>query len=96
MTEYARIIKRGGWLVASIAVIKSYIFDSATLLTDGSFRIVKDPYQNRLGYRLHGFDSRTEIEASLSKWFTNFSFGHAANDFFGIDERLHWVVCQKK
>jgi SAM-dependent methyltransferase len=96
MMEYARIIKRGGWLVASIADVKSYIFDSETLLTDGSFRIAKDPYQNRLGYRLHGFDSRAEIETILSKWFTNFSFGHAANDFFGINERLHWVVCQKK
>jgi SAM-dependent methyltransferase len=96
MREYARIIKPGGWLVASIADTNSYIFDSATRLEDGSFRIAKDPYQNRLGYRLHGFSTRREIESCLSHWYTNFSFGHAANDFFGVDERLHWVVCQKK
>jgi SAM-dependent methyltransferase len=96
LREYSRIIKPGGWLVASIADIKSYIFDSATLLADGSFRIAKDPYQNRLGYRLHGFSSTDEIESCLSHWYTNFSFGYAANDFFGIDERLHWIVCQKK
>jgi len=96
MNEYARVLKSGGWLIASIADTSSYIFDSATKLADGSFRIAKDPYHNRLGYRLHGFSTKTEIKSFLSHWYTNFSFGHAANDFFGIDERLYWVTCQKK
>lgn len=96
MKEYARVMKPGAWLVASIASCESYIFKDAIALEDGSLRIQADPYGNRDGYRLHAFTSKDEIEAYLSPWFEHFSFGFADNDFFGVSERLFWVVCQKR
>jgi len=96
MREYARVMKPGAWLVASVANRNSYIFKDAIALEDGSLRIQADPYGNRDGYRLHAFTSKDEIEAYLSPWFECFSFGFAENDFFGVSERLFWVVCQKR
>lgn len=95
LTEYSRVLKPGGWLVASVACSDSYIFNDAVALEDGSYIIRSDPYGNRNGYRLHAFANKEDVRRYLSKWFGNFSFGFADNDFYGISERVFWVVCQK-
>jgi SAM-dependent methyltransferase len=96
LREYARVMKPGAWLVASIANRASYIFKDAAALDDGSLRIQADPYSNRDGYRLHAFSNREEIADYVSPWFENFSFGSADNDYFGVFERVIWMVCQKR
>jgi len=96
MREYARVMKPGAWLVASVASRSSYIFNNAIALEDGSLRIQADPYGNRDGYRLQGFSSNDQIETYLSPWFERFSFGFADNDYYGVPERVFWVVCQKR
>ena len=96
MQEYARVMKPGAQLVASVASRDSYIFQNATPLDDGSLRIQSDPYGNRDGYRLHAFSHKEQIASYLSPWFENFSFGFADNDYYGVSERLFWVVCQKR
>jgi len=96
LAEYARVLKKGGYLVASVADKSSYIFKDADVLADGALVIKADPYGNRNGYRLHGFSTPHEIENYFSGHFENFSFGHANNDYYGINERVFWVVCQKK
>lgn len=95
--EYARVLKTGGFLIASVPDCKSYIFDKSCKLSDGTFKIASDPYGNRIGYRLHAFETASEIENCFSQaLFTNFSFGRARNDYFGVDERVFWVVCEKR
>ena len=96
LQEYARVMKRGAYLVASVASRSSYIFDGSTPVGDGSFVIKGDPYGNRNGYRLQGYSSNEEIQDYFSTWFGNFSFGFADNDYYGITERVFWVVCQKR
>lgn len=96
LNEYARILKSGGYLVASVADSSSYIFDGAEQDKDGTYEIKNDPYGNRVGYRLRGFSDPDEVMESFSKHFENFSIGHANNDYYGINERVFWVVCQKK
>ena len=95
LAEYARVLKQGGWLVASIACSASYIFDKAEALADGSYRIRSDPYGNRDGYRLHAFAEQEDVRRYCADRFGNFSFGFADNDYYGISERVFWVVCQK-
>ena len=95
MQEYCRVMKKGGWLTASLPNRTSYIFDDAQELPDGSLRIVKDPYGNRNGYRLHAFDTTDAVKKYLGPLFANFSFGSADNDYYGINERVFWVVCEK-
>ena len=96
LKEYVRCMKRGGYLVASVACRSSYIFNDALKLEDGSFMIQRDPYGNRDGYRLHAFGETEEIRKYFSPWFENFSFGFADNEYYGISERVFWVVCQRK
>ena len=95
LKEYARVLKKGGFLIASVANKASYIFDDAKELADGSMLVKKDPYNNRNGYRLQAFVATTAIEQYFSPLFKNFSFGSADNDYYGISERVFWVVCQK-
>ena len=96
LKEYSRVLKPGGALVASVASNNSYIFDNAEKLPDGSKRIHSDPYGNRNGYRLFGFESEEKIIDYFSPYFCDFSFGFADNNYFGIEERVFWVVCIKK
>lgn len=95
LREYQRVLNPGGWVVASVPDANSYIFNGSKKLSDGTSRIEGDPYNNRNGYRLHGFESIDEILRSFSPYFTDFSFGTAQNNYFGIDERVFWVVCKK-
>lgn len=96
LREYQRVLKTGGALIVSVADKKSFIFQNAEEMPDGTMRIKNDPYGNRDGYRLHGFSSETDVESYFSKYFKNFSFGRANNDYYGVNERLFWVVCEKK
>jgi SAM-dependent methyltransferase len=95
MREYARVLKPGGFLVASVASRSSFIFENAVELPDGSLEITSDPYGNRNGYRLHAFRTRDDIRDYLTPTFSDFSFGFADNDYYGIAERLFWIVCRK-
>lgn len=96
LIEYARVLKKGGYLIASVANKFSYIFNGAEALPDGSMLVKNDPYNNRNNYRLHAFSTTMDIEQYFSPVFNNFSFGSASNDYYGIDERVFWVVCQKE
>ncbi|MBE0515246.1 class I SAM-dependent methyltransferase [Sulfurimonas sp.] len=96
LNEISRVIKQGGVFITSLPNDNSYIFKDAVRQNDGSFLIQNDYYNNRNGYRLQSFESAEEIEKRIQDYFTNFSFGHAYNDYYGIDEKVFWVVCEKR
>ena len=95
LVEYARTMKKGAYLVASVASRNSYIFKDAVEQADGSLMVNSDPYGNRNGYRLHAFSDKRKVQEYFANHFSNFSFGFADNDYYGISERVFWVVCQK-
>ncbi|NOT12371.1 MAG: class I SAM-dependent methyltransferase [Methylococcaceae bacterium] len=95
LQEYSRVLKKDGFLIASVANKSSYIFKGAEELSDGSMRVANDPYNNRNGYRLHAFSSEADLEKFFSEHFKNFSLGSADNNYYGLSERVFWVVCQK-
>lgn len=95
MNEIVRVTKPGGWLVASLPMKSCYIFRGAQEMGDGSMLIQSDPYGNRVGYRLHAFDSIADIEQLMSKWFTDFSFGSEKNNYYGIEVEMYWVTCKR-
>lgn len=96
LREYSRVLEKGGWLIASVPSTRSYIFDGAVRQNDGSMLITNDPYGNRNGTRLQGFEDLSAVKAYLSDWFDDFSVAYADNDFFGVAERAYWVVCRRR
>lgn len=95
LKEYSRVLKNDGFLIASVANRASYIFNDAQELPDGSMLITNDPYNNRNGYRLHAFSAEPDIEHYFAPLFKNISLGSADNNFYGISERVFWIVGQK-
>lgn len=96
LAEYGRVLKPGGFLIASVADRESFIFRGAEPQPDGSFLVRNDPYGVRNGYRLHAFATADDLTASFSAVFEGFSIGRSRSDYFGIEERLFWVVCRRK
>ena len=96
LEEYNRVIKPGGWLIASVLHIDSPLVKGSRKLNDGTFIVQNDPYGIRTGYRLYAASCAEEIEKEFSRYFMYFSFGRENNDFFGFENNVFWVVCQKK
>ncbi len=96
LLEISRVLEKDGYFISSLPNDNSYILQDGEKFEDGSVLVKKDPYSNRNGYRLQSFKSIEEIQERLSKYFYNFSFGTGHNNWYGIDEQVFWVVCQKK
>jgi len=94
--EISRVLKKDGYFITSLPNNDSYILKDGDRFDDGSVIVKKDPYDNRNGYKLQSFTSTKDIKSRLSKYFYNFSFGFGHNNWYGIDEKVFWVVCQKR
>jgi ubiquinone/menaquinone biosynthesis C-methylase UbiE len=94
--EIARVMKPQAEWVFSVPMATSYILRDAIDQGDGHMEVKNDPYGIRNGYVLRKFDSASEIESTLAAWFTGFHIGACRNDFWGIDEHVWTVVCQRR
>jgi ubiquinone/menaquinone biosynthesis C-methylase UbiE len=93
--EIARVLKPGGRFVFSAPTGTSYILSGALPLSDGHMRIANDPYGVRNGYVFRKFDSAAEIEEAIAPFFVDVRVGSARNDWWGIDEQVWIVVCNR-
>jgi hypothetical protein len=96
VTEIARVMKPGARWVLSLPIGTSYIFRDALDRGDGHMEIRSDPYGVRVGCLLKKFDDERAIESSLTRWFTDFRIGACRNDFWGIEEHVWTVVCDRR
>jgi ubiquinone/menaquinone biosynthesis C-methylase UbiE len=96
LLEISRVLKKNGYFITSLPNNNSYVLKDGVQYDDGSIQVKKDPYNNRNGCRLQSFKNIDEIEKKFSSLFHNFSFGFGHNNWYGIDEQVFWVVCQKK
>jgi SAM-dependent methyltransferase len=93
--EIARVTKPGGRFVFSVPMGTSYVMSGATPLGGGHMRIANDPYNLRNGYVMRMFAGEAEIEAAIAPFFANARVGTARNDWWGIDEQMWIVVCNR-
>ena len=96
VAEIARVMKPGARWVFSAPIGTSYIFRGAVDRGDGHMEVTSDPYGVRNGYVLRKFDSAAEVEGTLGRWFTDFHIGSCCNDFWGIEEHVWTVVCNRR
>jgi SAM-dependent methyltransferase len=95
VAEIARVLKPGGSFIFSAPIGTSYIMRGAIDLGDGHMQIANDPYGVRVGSVLKKFDREPEIEAALTPAFRDFSIGACRNDFWGVEEHVWIVVCDR-
>ena len=95
LIEIARVLKRGGRFIFSAPAATSYILKGAEDIGGGHMRIVNDPYGVRNGYIMKKFDTAGDIERALAPFFRDAKIGAARNDWWGIDEQVWIVVCER-
>ena len=94
--EFARVIKKEGYLILSIPKKTCFIYHGSEKLKDGYQIIRNDPFNVRNGEILRMFENKDEIKKYFSGYFKNFIFGSVYDDCFGFDYHWHLIVCQKK
>jgi len=95
ITEYNRVLKPGGFIIASLPRSDLFYFKDCEELGDDHVRIVNDPFNIRNGYVLKRFNSEQDIIESFGKYFTSFSFGQCLDNYYGLQHNLFLVVCSK-
>lgn len=102
MREYARVLRPDGYAVFSVIHVRPDVIDDINIMnaaekqSDGTYIITNDPLKIRNGYRFQAFEQSEEIENMLSPLFKNFIIGTADNNFYGVTERVFWVIAQKR
>jgi SAM-dependent methyltransferase len=96
LREIARVLRKGGRFIFSLAKTDSYVLNDAEALGNGLYRITQDPYGLRNGGIFRAFASRQEILDELEVYFRDFSLGLCENDFYGIYEKVWIGTCLKK
>ncbi|TAL71959.1 MAG: methyltransferase domain-containing protein [Bacteroidetes bacterium] len=96
LREIYRVLSPNGIFICSLPIHDTYILDGAKRLSEGHYRITKDPYNLRNGTIFCAFKNKNEIMGTLDKYFHNFSIGFCDDDFYGIHQKVWIVVCQKK
>ncbi len=96
LAEIARVLEPGGYLIASLPMVGSYILRNAKFLSDGHYEITRDPYGLRNGTVFRVFRSRQEIRKVFSQFFCNLEIGYCNDLFWGIHQKVWIMVCRKK
>lgn len=96
LTEIARVLDHGGYLIASLPMTGSYILKDAKLLPDGHYKITNDPYRLRNGTVFRVFRSKQEIRKVFSPLFSDFDIGYCNDLFWGVHQKVWILVCRRK
>ncbi len=96
LRETARVLKPGGWLVATVPDLDNAVLEDSEDLKNGHWRITSDPFDLRNGSIFWAARARNEITDALAPWFGTFSFATFRDDWYGLLVSGFVVVCQKR
>ena len=91
LIEISRVLKTEGVLIASLPMRDNFIFDDAEHLSDGHYRITKDPYSIRTGTIHKTFKDKNEIIDNFEPYYKDLSIGHINDDFYGVNVKT-WIL----
>jgi SAM-dependent methyltransferase len=96
LREIARVLRRNGRFIFSLAKTDSYVMNGSVPLGSGLYQITQDPYGLRNGGVFRAFASKEEIVDELGTSFSDFALGLCENDYYGIYEKVWIGTCLKK
>lgn len=99
--EYARILKKGGYLVCSVPTKNCYSLLNCTTIKDNVVKLNPTIGSSWGGGFLAGslfylFQEQEHIEEVFGEHFINFRWGKISDDCFGLPLEYNIFVCQKK
>lgn len=94
--ELVRVMRNGGYLIATLAHPETFILKDAIPLEDGHYQITDDPYGLRNGDILKVFHTKQEIIDTFSEDFENICIGMQDEDYYGMHIQLWLVVMRKR
>ncbi len=96
LDEIARIVKPGGFLIASLPRTTGSILKGAKPLpAAGHVEITNDPLKLRNGSIFRVFESEVDIEKTFSPYFENFIIGSCDDNYFGTEQHVWILVCRR-
>ena len=96
LREFARVMKQGGYFIASIPQKSCFIYDNVKDFTSGYKIILDDPYKIRNGEIMRCFESLEEIIDVYSIYFKDFHIAEKTDNCFGQKNHHYIIVCKKK
>ncbi len=96
LAEYARVLKAGGVLFATLPEIGGSICEGAIDRGQGHYEIRNDPWGLRNGYLLRTLRGRDDIVDAFSRWFEGFAIGLCRDDYYGVTIAYWLLVCRRK
>lgn len=95
IAEFFRILKPGGYLIASIPDEENFAAQGAASFPDGSILISNDPFGLRNGTRWMIVRNRDQLRKLLSPYFEDVHIGHLMDDYYGLTVSGYIFVCRK-
>jgi SAM-dependent methyltransferase len=96
LREYARVLKTGGTLFATLPELGGSICEGALDRGGGHYEIRNDPWGLRNGYLFRCFREREEVVDAFSPWFEHFAVGLCRDDYYGVTIAYWLLVCRRK
>lgn len=97
VSEMARVLRQGGWIVASIPKKDNFIFKGSKPHTVPGYRVIQDDFfGSRNGEIMRCMESREDLERSFSGHFEGFCHADLDMDWFGLSYRWHVFAAQRK
>ena len=94
--EMARVLKPGGWIVASVPKADCFIFKNCEPAGEGHVVIRDDYFGIRNGELMRRFGSTEELEAEFAPHFTNFCHASIDIDMFGLAYNWHVFTAERR
>jgi SAM-dependent methyltransferase len=89
--EISRVLKTEGVFIASLPMRDNFIFNDAEFLSDGHYRITKDPYGIRNGTIHKTFLNEDEIIETFEPYYKDLSIGYINDNYYGINVKM-WII----
>ena len=98
VTEMARVLKPGGWIVASLPKRTSFIFENSIEAQWPGYRVIKDDYfaGSRNGEIMRCMADQDDLVASFAPHFVGFCHADLDMAWFGLPYHWHVFCAQKK
>jgi ubiquinone/menaquinone biosynthesis C-methylase UbiE len=98
VAEMARVIKPGGWIIASIPKRTSFIFKNSVPAELPGYRVITDDYfaGSRNGEVMRCMHDQDDVANSFSPNFEGFCHADLDMEWFGLPYHWHVFCAQKK